>query len=150
MLHFLYTKYDGVVPEAVLNDADEELLAKIHTTTVKTHELLEKVEIMRALQEIMKLVTEGNVYFQQNAPWKAEPDRKAAIILTSINLCRSLSILLWPYLPGASERLWKQLNLEGSPVTAGWKSAEKLLVKAGHKTNKPEVLFRKIEDKELK
>lgn len=148
-LHFLYTQYDGVVPEATLNEADKELLAKVHTSTNKAHDLLEKVELMRGLQEIMKLVAEGNTYFQQNAPWKATPERKAAVIYVSVNLCRSLAVLLWPYLPTASEKLWRQLNLEGSPLEAGWASAEKPLVKSGHKINKPEILFRKIEDEEL-
>ena len=54
-------------------------------------------------------------------------------------------MVLSPYIPFASDRLRKLLNL---PIN-GW-DTDKLLLKPNHKINEPEVLFIKIEDKEIK
>jgi methionyl-tRNA synthetase len=62
---------------------------------------------------------------------------------------KNLAILFAPYLPKTSEKVWKQLNLKGSPSCSGaWEEAEKDFGKE-HEINKPELIFKKIEDKEI-
>ena len=82
-------------------------------------------------------------------PWKTlKEDRRRCS--TTIHLCiqaiRSLAILCEPIIPFASQRMWTMLNLPGAPLDAGWESAAKLELNAGHQLGRPEILFTKIED----
>ncbi len=58
--------------------------------------------------------------------------------------------MLQPYLPFSTEKLWQQLNQEGTVKEQRWDSASKLAIPAEHKINQPKVLFKKIEDPEIK
>jgi len=66
------------------------------------------------------------------------------------NAVRSLAILLEPFLPFSTEKLWNQLNLQGSVHEQEWNSISKLRLKSGHNIKKPEILFKKIEDEDIK
>jgi len=63
---------------------------------------------------------------------------------------RSLAILLTPYTPFSTEKLWQQLNLEGSVHEQSWSSASELKIQSGNRINKPKILFRKIDEEEIK
>ena len=67
-----------------------------------------------------------------------------------MNAVRSLGILLHPYVPFATEKLWKQLNLKGEVSEQKWESSSEIGIKPKHKIQKAEILFRKIEDEEIK
>ncbi|UCD40293.1 MAG: class I tRNA ligase family protein, partial [Candidatus Bathyarchaeota archaeon] len=62
---------------------------------------------------------------------------------------RILAVLLAPYTPFSTEKLWQQLNLESSVHEQSWSSLSKLTIPTGHKIGKPSVLFRKIADGEI-
>jgi methionyl-tRNA synthetase len=87
--------------------------------------------------------------FNDKEPWKT---RKSApgVCATTINLCiqmvRCLSILAEPVIPFSVRKLWKTLNITANPA---WDDAGDLSLKTGHKLNKPEILFTKIEDEAI-
>jgi len=55
-----------------------------------------------------------------------------------------------PYLPQTSEKVWKQLNLPGSPLDAGsWDAATEGFEKE-HTFGAPEILFKKMKDEDVK
>ena len=114
--------------------------------------MLEKAEIRKAYSEILELSSEGNKYINDSEPWnviKENPKRANDIFYNSAFLLKTLAILFAPYLPETSKKVWKQLNLEGSPFSQGvWEEAEKDFGKE-HKIGKPELLFRKLEDKQI-
>ena len=50
------------------------------------------------------------------------PPRPASRLLY-VDWLRGLAVLVWPFLPGTAERMWRDLGLEGSPagpVHDGW------------------------------
>jgi methionyl-tRNA synthetase len=59
---------------------------------------------------------------------------------------RAIAILIEPVLPTTSLRIWRLLGLSGTPLAAGWKSAETGSLEAGKPINKPEILFAKLEE----
>jgi len=110
---------------------------------------LEKLEIEKALKKILEFSGYCNQYFQKNEPW-ANQKRATNCLYLCANAVRSLDVLLEPYLPYSTEKLWEQMNLTGSVHEQNWDSISKMLVKPEHKINKPKILFNKIEDKEIK
>jgi methionyl-tRNA synthetase len=112
-------------------------------------DLLSKNEIDKALRAVLKYSNRLNQYFQQRAPW-ANKDTANTTLYISVNAVRSLAILLEPYIPFSCEKMWKQLNLEGSIHEQKWESAKQLdAIKPGHKLGAVEPIFRKIEAKEI-
>ncbi|PIV68888.1 MAG: methionine--tRNA ligase [Candidatus Aenigmarchaeota archaeon CG_4_10_14_0_8_um_filter_37_24] len=147
-LSFMDRYFDGIVPAAKLTKEDKDLIKKIEAYSRIVKELLGKLELKEALQKILELSAHGNKYFQENKPWvliKENRERCGTVIYTCTHLCRALSILLFPYLPGSCVRLWHQLNLSGRKEGNIWDSACSLSIEPGHKINKPEILFKKID-----
>ena len=72
-------------------------------------------ELQDALAHIGGLVTRANQYIDQTAPFKVAKDPQRAgeldqILYTLADVCRIVSVLLWPVMPGASEKIQQQLG----------------------------------------
>ncbi len=98
----------------------------------------EKVELRKAMQEILRLSDLGNKYFDKTKPWKTK-DKTA--VFNCANLCKVLGLLINPFLPATSEKILKMLNCSES----NWDNIKRFNLK-NHKINEPEILFHKIED----
>jgi methionyl-tRNA synthetase len=73
--------------------------------------------LQEALQHAGALVTRANQYIDQTSPFKIAKDPARAgelndILHTLAEVCRALGILLWPVIPGAAERLQRQLGFQ--------------------------------------
>ena len=73
--------------------------------------------LQEALQEAGALVTRANQYIDQTSPFKIakEAGREGElndILYTLAEVCRALGILLWPVMPGMSEKLQGQLGFQ--------------------------------------
>jgi methionyl-tRNA synthetase len=73
--------------------------------------------LQEAVQQCGALVTRANQYIDQTSPFKIAKDPARAgdldhILVTLAEVCRALGVLLWPVMPGASEKLQRQLGLE--------------------------------------
>jgi methionyl-tRNA synthetase len=154
-LSFLYEIFDdGRVPapeKEKYDPFDEEMERRIKTIAKEVENEMDNNNLDRALKKISDFSSFCNKYFQGKEPWRHiktswEHKDKNCMYL-SINAVRSLAILLEPFTPSSSEKLWKYLNLEGSVHKEKWNSASEIKIKSGHKINKPEVLFKKIETK---
>ena len=146
-LTFIWAKHDGIVPnlQAYL-PIDSEFLEKIKNIAGNVAEDIERNELSRALRKIVEFSTFCNRYFQKKKPWADAEGAKTALYLCA-NALHSLAILLEPYTPFSAEKLWSQLNQQGSVHEQKWDSASQLAVNGGHKINEPEVLFQKIPEK---
>jgi len=148
-LVFIHKQFDGKVPERhELDELDKELIASIQETPDTVAKLLEKFRFKDALSEAMNLARKGNKYLNDKAPWHKIKSEKE-IAETTLNLCcqltRCLAILMEPFTPFSSEKIWEMLNLDGSVHDKGnWNTAKELLIPAGHLIRKPSPLFKKI------
>jgi len=147
-LVFIQNNFDGVVPDAVLNEKDNEFIEEQNGEYENITEMLEKVKIKEGLHRIMHVVKNSNKYFQENKPWEAvknDKERGKAVLYVLSNQMKDLAILLEPYLPNTSREIFKQLNIEGKK----WDDLGKLSLEREHKIGKPKHIFRKIENAEL-
>lgn len=148
-LSFIWSRFDGIVPEPInYDELDREFEKRIKEIADKAGNELENLELSRGLRKILEFSSFCNQYFQKNEPWK-DLERAKTCLYLSINAVRCLAIILEPFLPFSAKNLWEQLNLDGQIREQGWDSASKLKIESNHKIKKPEILFRKIEDKEI-
>lgn len=139
--------YDGIVPESGLfTEADKNLLDQVQKALDKCSELIEGFHFRDAQKEILNLARFGNKYITESEPWKlikTDPERVKTIIYISLQIAGKLSIGFEPFLPFSSKRLREYLNITGFK----WSDLNKIeLIKAGTQLNKPDLLFRKVEE----
>lgn len=151
-LSFTQRAFEGRVPEAgELGPDDAAVVDEIGKTVEEAGQLLSANETDRALKRILALSNHFNQYFQKKKPWsESQTSSSAATTLyVSANAARSLAILLEPFIPFSSEKMWAQLGLEGSVHAQSWQSASELRVQPGHRLGKVEPIFKKVEAKEI-
>lgn len=146
-LSFIWNNFGGRVPKVgELDELDKWIKERIERIARKVGEKLSNLELDKALKEIVEFSAECNQYFQKKEPWKTKDTN---CLYFSVNAVRALAILLEPYIPFFAERLWEMLNLDGSVHEQKWESLSRMEIDAGHKINKPRILFEKIEDREI-
>ncbi|MHA1300874.1 MAG: methionine--tRNA ligase [Candidatus Helarchaeota archaeon] len=152
-LTFINNYFNGIVPKlGDLDDDDKKFKALIESSSQKIGELLEKFLLKDAIAKILEMSREGNLYLQKKQPWhliKENKDKTGTCLNLCIQMVRSLAIFLAPYCPTSAEKIWEYLAISNNIHETLWDDASKLLIQAGHKINKPEPLFQKINTKEL-
>lgn len=148
-LSFTQKAYGGKVPEPG-EPGEDERAAKgaIESAVRDAGALLSANETDKALKKIMELSTHFNQYFQKKKPW-SDKEGAGTTLYYAANATRALAILLEPFIPFSSEKIWAQLNLQGSVHGQSWQSAAELALPAGHQLGRVEPIFKKIEPKEI-
>jgi methionyl-tRNA synthetase len=155
-LTFIEKHFGGEMPEkAVLSGEDEQLQKKLKKTTQKVGQSIDRFQIRQGLRSAMDLARYANKYFNDQQPWqtvKTDRPRCATTLALCVDTIDTLSVLLAPYIPFTAGRIRALLNTP--PTDIHWDQAGKPSIAAGHRFNKPAILFTKIEDdvieKELK
>ncbi|XVJ67986.1 MAG: methionine--tRNA ligase [Lacibacter sp.] len=155
----------GKVPklhEELLDDTDKELMKEIGNAKSKIENLLEDFKFREALFEVIDLSRKGNQYMQKKEPWikakKTTDDGPQSTeaqkeIDNCLHLCLQLSanlaILINPFLPFTAKKMIYMMKVVEKMLD--WENAGKLkLLSVGYALRAPELLFRKIEDDEIK
>ena len=139
--------YGGVVPEqGELTDYDRQTISEFTGVKADVEKLLDEFRFRDAQKEAMNLARIGNKYLADSEPWKlqkTDPRRVETILNLSLQLVANLAIAFEPFLPFSSKKLRHMLNME----EFDWNDlGSTTLIAAGHKINKPELLFEKIDD----
>lgn len=139
--------YEGKVPACgELTAEDQEVLKKLEAFPSKIERLIYNYKLREAQSEVMSLARLGNKYLADNEPWKlikTDEKRVETIMNLALQITASLSILLEPFLPLTAAKMRGFFQLD----TFNWSDAGGVsLLAAGHEINKPEILFKKIED----
>jgi methionyl-tRNA synthetase len=151
----------GKVPklhEELLDDTDKELMKEIGNAKSKVENLLEEFKFREALFEVIDLSRKGNQYMQKKEPWivakqLAENPEAQKSIDNTMHLCLQLSanlaILINPFLPNTAKKMIYMMKVVEKMLD--WENAGKIkLLSVGYSLRAPELLFRKIEDEEIK
>src|SRR5690554_2163324 len=139
--------YEGVVPAlGALTEEDQKVIQAIKEVPAKVEALLYQYKIREAQSEVMGLARIGNKYLAETEPWKVmktDPKRVETIMYIALQITANLSILFDPFLPLTAAKVRTFLNIN----EFDWSQAGAIdLLPAGSKTNKPSILFQKIED----
>ena len=144
--------YDGVIPEKIDSECvDYEILKQVHEYPEIISKSLDKFKFRESVNSLIELSRLGNKYLAEKEPWKlikeGENQRVNEIMYISLQTCAMIAILSEPFLPNASKKLHRILNLN----KVKWNDIDKTdsLLVSNNKINKPELIFRKIEDEEI-
>lgn len=147
--------YDGTIPEPKeLLDQDKQALSSLAEFPDTLEDSLNRYRFREASQELMNLARLGNKYLADEEPWKlikTDAERTKTIMYVALQIAAGLSVLSEPFLPFTSTKLKTILNLNVGEKQISWNevTSKEVLLPAGHQINKSELLFRKIEDKEI-
>jgi methionyl-tRNA synthetase len=141
-----------------MDDTDREMIAVIAATPAKVEKLLEEYRFRDALFEVIMLSDLANKYMQKKEPWivartlAAEPGNQQLIdncLHICLQLTANLAILINPFLPFTARKMLHLMKVVEKMLD--WENAGKLkLLSVGYSLRAPELLFRKIEDTEVK
>ncbi len=144
--------FEGIVPgNNEETNREKEIKKTIITIKNNIEKRIEEYKFREALKEFMNLARTGNLYLSDTEPWKifkTNPGRVKTILHTCLEITEALSILAEPFIPFSAKKIRKILNIEISEKS--WENLGKTSsIHKGHRINKPELLFEKIEDKEI-
>lgn len=151
----------GKVPklhEDVMDDADRALIAEIQKSKAAVEAAIEGYKFRDALYEVIDLARKGNKYMQDKEPWivaktlAENPDNQKLIdncLHICLQLTANLAILANPFLPFTAKKMCGMMKVVDRMLD--WENAGKMnLLNVGYPLKAPELLFRKIEDDEIK
>ena len=139
--------FDGVISNSKVNEEiDTELINKASNLKLVVDKNMEKLYISDALEEIFNFLRECNKYIDDTTPWVLAKEEKLERLQTVLyNLLESIrisSVLLTPFMPTTTEKIFKQLNTNlNSYDTLNEFGA----LENNHKLGQIEVLFKRIE-----
>ena len=142
--------FDGKVPvRGKLNGLDKEVLEQLALFPEKISNSLDKYRFREALSLYMDVARLGNKYLADTEPWKIikeDKERVGTILNVALQIAGNLAILGEPFLPHTSAKLFGMLGMEALK----WeKAGSDDLMNEGTEIGKAELLFVKIEDKEV-
>jgi len=150
-LTFADKNFGHEVPPATFLDAtDKAMVRAIEQQAGKVAQNLEYVHVKDAMKEAIQLARLGNQYVDQKAPWnllKSDRAACATAIHVALRVSRALAIIMAPFLPRSSSRLWHALGYDSDVHGERWNEALDDLP-AGQKLRVGKPLFAKIDLRE--
>lgn len=148
--------FNGKLPESKgLTELDQELITLADDTVIKVEEALDKMLFSQALTSIWQLIGRTNKYIDETMPWalakdETQQERLGTVMYNLVESIRIISILLQPFMPSTSEKIWHQIGLDQSLTS--WDFAKSWNVsKVGTVVNKDGVIFPRLElEEEIK
>lgn len=142
--------FDGEVSnKGVSEEIDNNLIKEAESLYIKVENYMNKLEVPKALDSIFDLFRSLNKYIDETTPWilakdDSKKDRLATVLYNLIEGIRIGTVLLRPFIPETTEKIFKQINTDNTSYDSvkefgGYKS--------GTKVGTPEVLFQRIETK---
>jgi methionyl-tRNA synthetase len=140
---------DGLRFPEELDEQSLVLLASAEEAFVKAGALIEQGKFRAALREIFAVAENGNRYFHEKEPWikikdekrRDEVERDLAVV---VHLIKSLSTLIYPFLPKTAENINQILGVLNEKNS--WEYVQPSAVQS---INTVAPLFKKIDDDQV-
>jgi len=151
-LKLVKQNFDSIIPEmGELEPLDEKLADKAKKTALQVDKYMNKYEINSALDDIWSLITAGNKYIDETAPWQLAKDdnpeskkRMGTILYNCLENVRFAALLTFPFMPEASREVFRQMGVEN--VVPSFDSLKEWgNLPSGVKTGEIEPIFPRIE-----
>ena len=140
---FTSNNFGSTPKKSNLKDMDNEALKRIKEAYKEVGNSIEKCKFKKGLRAAMNLAQFGNVYFDQNQPWKlVKTDKEGCgtVLHICLKIVQALAVFTSPYLPFSSDAIWKILGNENS--IKSWDDALSELKETS--LEKPKPLFKKL------
>ncbi|MAG52915.1 MAG: methionine--tRNA ligase [Nanoarchaeota archaeon] len=120
------------------SEIDKKLSSKLDIKKIDSH--IENLELHNALNEIWRFINECNKYVNEEKIWESKGEQLNSQLYTLLESIRIISILVSPFLPQTSGRIFNQLQQNCESL----EEANFGLIEE-YKVKKSDVLFKKIE-----
>jgi methionyl-tRNA synthetase len=158
LMHKLCGGKVPVMHASVKDAADDAIFAMLQEAKTKISDSIENYRFRDALNEVMNVAREGNRYLQEKQPWilaktpelQAENQQKIDNCLhVCLQLTANLAIFINPFLPFTAQKICHMLKVVDRILE--WENAGSMkLVSVGYSLRAPELLFKKVEDDQVK
>lgn len=128
-------------------ETSPETVAEIEKTLDEYRELMSVCDFKRAIKALMELARYGNRYFDSVKPWaliKEDRDACGAAMNEALRIVKALCVMMWPFLPRSSEKIWGYLGYDGS-IESARLDAALAPMKEGQELQEPVPVYKKIE-----
>jgi len=134
-----------VPSEIEFNEQDKKILNNYSNNINILRKFIDEQKLNNYVDFIVNALFEANKYFNDQEPWKKKNDKKRlnAIIYTSLELIRKVSILLYPIIPDSCIKSLKIFNIHEKEIVFDTINNHNFL-KSDNKINKINILFKKI------
>ena len=143
--NFIGKYYDGKLAETL---DSQELVQEFKNKSSEVYDLYERMELSKAMKEIMLLADKANQYFDAKKPWVQIKDEACleevhSVCTTTLNLFKIITVLISPVLPEFTKSVYKFMKLK-DPV---WSDIQNDLVDT--EINKFESIITRIDDNHI-
>jgi methionyl-tRNA synthetase len=157
-LTFINTKFDGEIPARIKMDPEDQ--AVLDCVKVKVEEMAKQIEdgwLQSAANTLIAISRTGNQYLNTKEPWnlmKTDKEKAGTIFYVAAQIVKTIATVVAPFMPQIAQQLRETLNAVG-PMgyypnhnyecrVYYWSDAA-VPLKSGHKIQKPQPLFKKID-----
>jgi methionyl-tRNA synthetase len=148
-LTFASNFLEGEIEKTELTEEERQVESRVAEQVAQADAALQEARLKDALKNVLQIAIIGNEYFQKMQPWvlvKEDLEACKRAIYCCANICKVLAVTMAPFLPGSSTKIYGLLGLEGAP---SWEGALGFSLGNVKMQGKPDVLFKKIDDKEV-
>ncbi|MBR1761832.1 MAG: methionine--tRNA ligase [Eubacterium sp.] len=130
-------------PEAL----DDELKSLALETVSKVDKCISSYRMADSVEAVLNLAKRSNKYIDETMPWalakdEAKKERLGTVLYNLLEAIRFLGVLLSPYMPETSEKIFAQL---GTDIKDYASLSEFGKLEAGKSVNEPQPLFSRID-----
>ena len=149
-LTMIQNYFNGKIEETDKEEKiDKEIRLEFDNLKKKVLKFFEDYALSKVLEEIWAYISSVNKYLAVNEPWKLAKDqskrkRLGRILYQAAAALRGTSYLLFPVMPGSSEKIWGFLGEEESIQEESFSELKFENLKLGQKIKKPKPLFPRI------
>ena len=143
--------FGGIAQEpGAFNDVDTAYRAKTEAMVAHVEANMDELAFSKALQAIWEVVSAGNKYIDETAPWAlakdpSQKERLATVMYSLLESQRIVYFLLAAFMPKTAAKALGYLGIDETPSESGFVWGG---LKAGTRIVKAEALFPRIEEKE--
>jgi methionyl-tRNA synthetase len=144
----------GKIPKAgKLQPQDEALACETQAAIGDVLDYFDKMNFTRALESLWAVIAAADKYLTTEKPWslgdsEADTQRKAAVLATTAELLRIVTVLAYPVLPDTAAKIWRLLGQPGSVSAVELEGLRWGQLASGVSLGKPQTLFPRLEKSE--
>ena len=143
---FVIKNCESKIPENIIfNERDKNILDNFSNNLGNLRDYIDKQKLNSYVDFIVNSLFDANKYFNDEEPWNKKDDinRLNAIIYTSLELIRKISILMYPIIPSSSLKSLNIFKIKEEEISFESIKDNKYLMKK-NKISKIDILFKKI------
>ena len=152
-LSFINSKFEATISAPTKLDSDDQaVLDAVKDKVAQAAKEIEDGWLQSAANTLVAISRMGNQYLNTKEPWnlmKTDKEKAGSIFYVAAQVVKAIAVVSEPFIPQTAQQLWQTMNLQGNINQSKWSDAL-VPIEAGHRINKPQPLFHKIDADEDK